>query len=256
MTWQLYSLFQCSEPLLMRIWIISFSLSYPFFLSRTSENVLKVLWHRGIVLVPLWCKLLQCELVSNVLPQFTAAVSSPLSSVRGRHISHSRRQELARPEGATVQHRWRGASSPGRYRLLPAAVLECLHITDRTARALAWLVYWGAEPPWVLPLHCTAPGLITLPETDVHKTAITSLEYTEPRHHDNEFDLPSRPELTPCKISLQSTVELLCREIRPLAPQRAALSQRNVLIWANMLPDKSNTKLIRQISTPLDLYPV
>lgn len=247
--WQLCSLFQCSEPFLMRIWIISFSLSYPFFLSRTGENVLKVLCHRGIVLVPLWCKLLWCELVSNVLPQFTAAVSSPLSSVRGWHVSCSRRQEWVWPGAATVQHRWREASSPGRYRLLPAAVPECLYMTDPTERALAWLVYWGAEPPWVFPVRCAAAGLITLPETDVQKTAITSLEHTEQRQRDNEFDLPSRPELTPCKISLQSTVELLCRDM-------STGTSKSCFKSANMLPDKSNTKLIRQISTLLDLYPV
>lgn len=138
--WQLCSLFWCSEPWVMRIWITSFSLSCPFFLSTSGENALKILWHGDIVLVPLWCKLLWCDLVSNVQPQFPAAASSVLSGVR----DGTSPTEGDRSEWAMVQHRWQGASSPGRYRLLPAAVLECLPVTQG---ALAWLVYWGANSP-------------------------------------------------------------------------------------------------------------
>lgn len=90
---------------------------------------------------------------------------------------------------------------------------QCLRVSmHQTQQSLACLVYWGAERHWALPLHCAGPALIPLPKTDVQKTAIINLEHTEPRQSDNEFDFPSRLKLTPCKISLQSTVELLCRD--------------------------------------------
>jgi len=46
------------------------------------------------------------------------------------------------PEAAPAQHRRHGAgsSNPGRYRLFPAAILECVCVTSLAEQALGWLV--------------------------------------------------------------------------------------------------------------------
>lgn len=159
----------------------------------------------GTVLVPVWCKLLQFLLVLKALLQFTAAENLILCNLgQWCQLSTSQCPGMARPgctaqgetpsehgpKGAPVQHRRQGASNPGRYRLFPAAVLECLCITAPAERALGWLVYLGAKPHSILPLHCAVPGLISLPETDAWERAVTSLKQTEPRPSDDEQVLP------------------------------------------------------------------
>lgn len=252
----------------MRKWITSLSLSYLFFLSRTSENSQKVLWDLGTVLVPAWCKLLQFVLVSKVLPRFSAAENLILCNLGQRcQLSASRCPRIVRPgctawgetpsacgpKGAPARHRRRGARSrdPGRYRLFPAAGLERLCIT---APAELRLNKQGAKPYSILPAHCVVPGLVSLPETDAWERAVTSLEHAEPRLSDDEEVLPDLSWLHAKSVCRAQWG--YCAEIPWLALQRAVFSQLNVLIQANILPDKSNTKLTGQISTRVDLYPV
>lgn len=84
------------------------------------------------------------------------------------------------PKGAPVPHRWQGASNSGRYRLFPVTEWALAEW------ALRWLVYLGTKPHSVLPLHCSVPRLISLPETDALEWAVTRLERTEPRPSDHD----------------------------------------------------------------------
>ena len=145
------------------------------------------------MLVLVWCELLQFVLASKALPRFTAAENLILCNLgQWCQLSTSRCLGMVcpgctaqgetpsehDPEGALVQHKQQGArsSNPGRYRLFPAAILECLCITAPAERALGCLVYLGANPHLILPLHHAVPGLISLPETDAQERAVTSLE--------------------------------------------------------------------------------
>lgn len=142
------------------------SLPYPFFLSKNSENSVKVWRDLGTVLVAVWCKLLEFVLASKALPRFTADENLILCNLgQWCQLSTSQCPGMVRPgcaaqggtpserspKGALVQHRRQGARNPGRYRLFPAVMLECVCITAQTEPAPGWLVYYRCKTTFDTP---------------------------------------------------------------------------------------------------------